>query len=126
MTLLETDKPEIPENFPLDKAVYFEQLNILRPLFKIKSVAKASTSKEIEIPIVANPKTMVEKLQNAAPYNLFFTTIPKSPETLKHLNSITFTDLLCPSLGELKSSLQINFMIDIMWLMERYRERNLG
>lgn len=70
--------------------------------------------------------TMSEKLQVAAPYNLFFTRIPESPETLKQPNSVQITDLLCPSLGNLKCSLQINFMIDIMWLMEQYEAQRVG
>lgn len=37
-----------------------------------------------------------------------------------------FIDLLCPSLGKLKNSLQINFMIDIMWLIEQYEAQNVG
>ncbi|EFA13677.2 probable tyrosyl-DNA phosphodiesterase isoform X1 [Tribolium castaneum] len=123
--LLEMAKPEIPLDFPLDKSVYLEQVDILRPLLNIKPDVKPSTSSS-SVTNTTKPGTMLEKLQNAAPYNLFFTTIPESAETLKHPTSITFTDLLCPSLGELKCSLQINFMIDIMWLMERYRERNLG
>jgi len=67
--------------------------------------------------------TMAEKLNANAPYNLFFTTIPDSPATLNQKNAITFTDLLCPSLGELKCSLQINFIIDIAWLMEQYEKK---
>lgn len=71
-------------------------------------------------------ETMLEKLERAAPYNLFFTTINKAPETLRQPNAITFTDLLCPSLGELKCSLQINFIIDIAWLLKQYKARNLN
>lgn len=35
--------------------------------------------------------TMLEKLERTAPYNLFFTTISKSPDTLNQFNSATFT-----------------------------------
>ncbi|XP_057651302.1 probable tyrosyl-DNA phosphodiesterase [Diorhabda carinulata] len=72
------------------------------------------------------PGTMLEKLERNAPYNIFFTTIIKAPQTKDQPNSITFTDLLCPSLGALKCSLQINFMIDIDWLLKQYKERNLS
>lgn len=37
--------------------------------------------------------TMLEKLVRTAPYNLFFTTISKSPETSKQNNSATFTGM---------------------------------
>ncbi|CAH1159517.1 unnamed protein product [Phaedon cochleariae] len=70
--------------------------------------------------------TMMEKLERAAPYNIFFTTIIKAPLTTKQPNAITFTDLLCPSLGVLKNSLQINFMIDIDWLLKQYKARGLS
>ncbi|XP_060531183.1 probable tyrosyl-DNA phosphodiesterase isoform X2 [Cylas formicarius] len=69
--------------------------------------------------------TTLQKLKQNGPYNLFFTTILKSPETTKEKNGITFIDLLCPSLGKLKSSLQINFMIDIDWLLKQYKARDL-
>ncbi|XP_066145363.1 probable tyrosyl-DNA phosphodiesterase [Euwallacea fornicatus] len=71
------------------------------------------------------PGSMLEKLQRNAPYNFFFTAIPKSPETLKEVNTISFTDLICPSLGQLKCSLQVNFIIDIDWLLKQYKTRNL-
>nr|CAH7733886.1 unnamed protein product [Callosobruchus chinensis] len=74
----------------------------------------------------APPGSMLEKLERVAPYNLFFTTISKAPETLTQPNAITFTDLLCPSLGSLKCSLQINFMIDIDWLLKQYKARGLS
>ncbi|XP_044747626.1 probable tyrosyl-DNA phosphodiesterase [Coccinella septempunctata] len=70
--------------------------------------------------------SMLKRWDRNAPYYIFFTTIPKSPPTLKHKNSITFTDILCPSLGKLKCTLQINFMIDVMWLMEQYKARNVS
>ncbi|XP_045479337.1 probable tyrosyl-DNA phosphodiesterase [Harmonia axyridis] len=69
---------------------------------------------------------MLKKWEQNAPYFVFYTTIPKSPATLKQKNSITFTDILCPSFGKLKCSLQVNFMIDIMWLMEQYKARNVS
>lgn len=39
----------------------------------------------------AKPGTMLEKLEKAAPYNIFFTTVIKAPETAKQPNGITFT-----------------------------------
>lgn len=90
-------------------------------------------------------RNMQEKLENAAPYNLFFSSIPELPQTVSQENSITFTgkkkdgdsfkicfaeysftDLLCPTLGKLKSSLQINFLVEFKWLMEQYDAKNAG
>ncbi|CAG9820172.1 unnamed protein product [Phaedon cochleariae] len=67
--------------------------------------------------------TMLEKLEKAAPYNIFINTIPANPETFKQPNAISFTDLLCPSLGELKSSLQLTFLLEVRWLLEQFRAR---
>ncbi|CAG9772390.1 unnamed protein product [Ceutorhynchus assimilis] len=88
---------------------------------KGKTTIFTSTSEEA----TCSPGSMLEKLKKNAPYNLFFTTIPKSQSTFKEVNSVSFTDLLCPSLGPLKCSLQINFMIDIDWLLKQYKARDL-
>lgn len=39
-------------------------------------------------------------------------------------NLADILDLLCSSLGVLESSMQINFMIDIIWVMEQYKLTN--
>lgn len=135
---------KLPENYPQSKQVVEEQLNVLRSLQGIpqpQSVPKTnpepssssanSPYKKMEktTSFVPNSQTkqgsskgmlMIDRLKAAEPYNLFFTKIPESRETHKQPNSISLPDLLCPSLGELESSLQMNFMIDIMWLMEQY------
>lgn len=70
---------------------------------------------------VIKPKgKMAEKLAAAAPYNYFLTAIPSSQPTHNEPLSITFQEILDPSLGELESSVQINFMIDIGWLLAQY------
>ena len=65
---------------------------------------------------------MIQKLHLAAPYNIFYNTIPCLPQ---QDNTIFFTDLLCPSLGKLKTSLQITFKVDIEWLMNQYDQKHL-
>ncbi|XP_068900682.1 probable tyrosyl-DNA phosphodiesterase [Tenebrio molitor] len=72
------------------------------------------------------PLTMLEKLERAAPYNVFFNTIPDLPDTLGDPDNVNFADLLCPSLGQLKCSLQLNFIINPAWLMDQYNARALG
>ena len=63
---------------------------------------------------------MLKKLENAAPYNFFLTTITDSVPTHKESLSITFQELLDTSLGDLESSVQINFMVDIGFLLGHY------
>ena len=66
-------------------------------------------------------KSLIEqKLEAAAPYNYFLTKVKENTETHKAMDSIYMTELLHPSLGQLSSSLQINFMVDLEWLMMNY------
>lgn len=70
---------------------------------------------------VVTPKgKMAEKLSAARPYNYFLTCITSSAPTHKELLSITFQEILDPSLGELETSVQINFMVDIGFLLGQY------
>lgn len=71
-------------------------------------------------PVVAPKGKMAEKLKAAHPYNYFLTVIPSSPATHSEPLSITFQELLDPSLGELESSVQINFMVELGWLLAQY------
>ena len=93
---------------------------------KSPSASKFISNSEIEAKIrecfsVVLPRhKMAEKLKNAAPYNFFLTTIAASKETHNEPLSITFQELLDPSLGEIESSVQINFMVDIGWLLAHY------
>ncbi|CAH2062465.1 unnamed protein product, partial [Iphiclides podalirius] len=63
---------------------------------------------------------MAAKHAASAPYHIFYTTITDSRETHAQPNSITFLEILDSSLGELKCSLQINFMVDPGWLLAQY------
>ncbi|XP_070490380.1 probable tyrosyl-DNA phosphodiesterase isoform X2 [Chironomus tepperi] len=63
---------------------------------------------------------MAEKLKNAAPYNIFLTAVTDSKATHTDPLSVTFMELLDPSLGELESSVQFNFMVEIGWLLAQY------
>jgi tyrosyl-DNA phosphodiesterase-1 len=72
------------------------------------------------LPVVLPKGRMAEKLKNSAPYNIFLTTVTDSPKTHIDPLSVTFLELLDPSLGELESSVQFNFMVDIAWLMAQY------
>lgn len=64
--------------------------------------------------------TIAEKLSAAHPYNYFLTAINSSPQTHSEPLTVAFRELLDPSLGELECSIQINFMINIDWLLRNY------
>jgi len=60
------------------------------------------------------------KLERSAPLNLFYNKVRDSPETRDSDLSLYFADLLHPSLGSVKSSLQMTFMVELDWLMMNY------
>lgn len=70
--------------------------------------------------VVAPKGLMAKKLEKAAPYNFFLTAISDSKPTHSEPLSVTFQELLDPSLGDLDSSIQINFMVDVGFLMAQY------
>lgn len=72
------------------------------------------------IQVVLPKGKMAQKLANAHPYNYFLTAITSSPQTHTEPLSITLQEILDPSLGEIECTLQINFMIDVGWLLGHY------
>ncbi|XP_064551419.1 probable tyrosyl-DNA phosphodiesterase [Drosophila montana] len=72
------------------------------------------------IPVVVEKGRMARKLERAAPYNMFLTAITDSKPTHQEPLSVTLQEILDESLGEIESSVQINFMIDIGWLLGHY------
>lgn len=72
------------------------------------------------IPVVVEKGRMAKKLERAFPYNMFLTAITDSKPTHQEPLSITLQEILDESLGEIESSVQINFMIDIGWLLGHY------
>ncbi|XP_052890369.1 probable tyrosyl-DNA phosphodiesterase [Anopheles moucheti] len=83
------------------------------------SVSKEDESEDFFF-VVAPRGRMADKLAAAAPYNFFLTTITDSQPTHTEPLSITFQELLDPSLGELECSLQMNYLVDIDWLLKHY------
>jgi hypothetical protein len=71
--------------------------------------------------VLTRRKGFAFKLAESSPYNFFLTAICDSPPTHKEALSISFYELLDPTLGDLDSSLQINFMVELDWLMEMYK-----
>lgn len=72
------------------------------------------------IQVVLPKGRMAQKLADASPYNYFLTAITSSPQTHTEPLSITLQEILDPSLGEIECTLQINFMVDIGWLLGHY------
>ncbi len=60
------------------------------------------------------------KLEEAAPVSFFLTKVEDSPETHSASDSLYFADLIHPSIGKIKRSLQINFMVEWDWLWMNY------
>eukprot|EP00088_Acartia_fossae_P012403 TRINITY_DN16392_c0_g1_i6.p1 TRINITY_DN16392_c0_g1~~TRINITY_DN16392_c0_g1_i6.p1 ORF type:complete len:592 (+),score=114.72 TRINITY_DN16392_c0_g1_i6:30-1778(+) len=63
---------------------------------------------------------VLQKIEDSAPFYYFLNKVKDNPDTHKSSHSIYMTDLLHPSLGNLKSSLQINFMVELDWLLMNY------
>lgn len=62
----------------------------------------------------------IKKYEASHPYNFFLTAVEHSPPTHGETLSITMQEILDNSLGELESSVQINFEVDIDWLLDHY------
>lgn len=70
---------------------------------------------------------MDKTLENSKPFNLFVTKIQDSDTELpSNSQSIEFTDIFDSSLGEVKSTLQINFVVDFKWLMNQYKKVDIS
>lgn len=97
------------------------------PVVPIPAVKLPIISPELKrfIPVVVPRGQMAEKLRKAAPYNIFLTTVTSSSATHSDPLSVTFLELLDPSLGELESSVQLNFVVQIDWLMAQYAAAGL-
>jgi len=138
----------IPEDLKSSHEIISEQLNIMQsfskedpPPAKVQAAAAPQSmadffeerkrrfrereaadaiSKQPKHP--AGPYCMSEKLRLSAPYNIFKTRVASAPETHRNHDFISFPELLDPSLGELSSTLHINCLIQIDWLLEQYEQ----
>lgn len=71
-------------------------------------------------PVLLPTGRMAEKLRKASPYNMFLTTVAASKRTHSDPLSTTFLEIFDSSLGELESSVQLNFTVDFNWLFAQY------
>lgn len=69
---------------------------------------------------------MDKKLENSKPFNMFVTRIQDAEVKLaKNLQSVSFEDIFDKSLGEIQETLQINFVVDFKWLINKYKNVDL-
>lgn len=102
-----SDYSEMPDVIPQPKETAIKSEQTLPQISENDTFNTPSTSEVREIPSgrkttayrateelrekPTSPCCMLEKLEKAAPYNIFFNTIIKAPETLTQPNAITFT-----------------------------------
>ncbi|XP_046405946.1 probable tyrosyl-DNA phosphodiesterase isoform X2 [Ischnura elegans] len=67
----------------------------------------------------------IEKWECSQPYNLFLTAVTDSPRTQAEGLSVKFKDLIDPSMGAIESSMQINFMVELEWLLNYYERAGI-
>jgi len=63
--------------------------------------------------MVVEPGKFAMKYASSAPYHLFFTRVENSEETYNQQFSITFSEILDCSLGEIVNSLHLIFTTDV-------------
>ncbi|KYN35398.1 putative tyrosyl-DNA phosphodiesterase [Trachymyrmex septentrionalis] len=70
--------------------------------------------------MVVKPGRFAMKHASSAPYHLFFTRVKNSRKTYNQQFSITFSEILDRSLGEIVNSLHLTFTVDVGWLYLQY------
>lgn len=64
--------------------------------------------------------SVAEKIDASSPLRYFLSSVSMIPETHKQPLTLSFSDLLHPSLGILEESVQLNFMVELGWLLAQY------
>lgn len=90
------------------------------PRLVANDLSKVERRIEDYIDVVYPKGEAIKKFEASHPYNFFLTAIVDSPATHQERLSITMQEILDDSLGELEASVQINFMVDIGWLLAHY------
>lgn len=102
------------------RAVTSNQASSQKSTSKLEKKPKLERDVRDYVSVVVEKGRMARKLEQAAPYNMFLTAITDSKPTHREPLSITLQEIFDESLGEIESSVQINFMIDIGWLLGHY------
>lgn len=126
------EEPSAKKNKPTDQNVTKTSAHVENAVSKVSNqfapstASSSSTPQKVFVPkvdihkyidVVAPKGKMAEKLEKSRPFNFFLTCIPASRPTHDEPLSITFQEILDESLGELECSVQINFMVEIGWLV---------
>ncbi|KZS04356.1 putative Tyrosyl-DNA phosphodiesterase [Daphnia magna] len=61
-----------------------------------------------------------QKVEASAPLHYFLSAVANEPETWNQPLTLRFADLFHPSLGLLQQSMQMNFMVELGWLLAQY------
>jgi len=64
--------------------------------------------------------SVADKIELSSPFNFFLSSITAVEDTQSQALSLKFSDIFDPSLGKLKESVQINFMVELGWLLAQY------
>lgn len=114
------------QNITMPKTSTHVENDVTRLINQFASSSSSSTPQKVFVPkvdihkyidVVAPKGKMAEKLEKSRPFNFFLTCISSSRPTHDEPLSITFQEILDQSLGELECSVQINFMVEIGWLV---------
>lgn len=114
------DQYQIPDEFLAQKDLILDQIKIYDGLYRKKLPVEPNTKRQKLDTNMAQPLTMAQKLVAARPYNYFLARVQSSPQTHNEPLSITFQEIFDPSLGDLESSVQINFVVQPDWLFNHY------
>lgn len=146
-TVNDVEQYQIPDDITIPRDLVLQQMEIIKMLFSNQfhkqnteisaldeETVQPSTSNETNllsiedsvevqdyIKVIQPRGKMLEKLIASRPYNYFLTCVTSSPETHNEPLSITFCEILDPSLGDLECSAQINFLINPDWLFLQYK-----
>ncbi|XP_065580410.1 probable tyrosyl-DNA phosphodiesterase isoform X2 [Artemia franciscana] len=70
-------------------------------------------------------RTVLDKWKSAAPFHLFLSKIAHVERTHEEPLTLSFSDILDPSMGNVVESVQINYMCSPGWLLAQYCVHNL-
>ncbi|KAK7075083.1 tyrosyl-DNA phosphodiesterase 1 [Halocaridina rubra] len=83
---------------------------------KVSSADSANTSTSKD-----NKRTFASRLASSTPYNLFLNKVYSVKETHDDPLGLVFPDILHPLMGEIVESVQLNFMVDLKYLVDIYK-----